>query len=149
MSNHVPADVRNQLEGTGVSIDGVNAVGSGCVTVRAATARCYRVQLAAQEGNIRDADQVLARVYRRRKTGHHRHNLAAVVDFRDSARASAEIRSHRPWNLLSAVPLALALGRFALLTRSRLATPVEDLLTRDVPMLACETAWLALFTAGL
>ncbi len=63
--------------------------------------------------------------------------------------AAGQPGEDRPWNLLSAVPLALALGRFALLTRRRLATPVEDLLTRDVSMLACETAWLALFTAGL
>ena len=29
------------------------------------------------------------------------------------------------------------------------SAPVEDLLTRDGPMLACEACWLALFVAGL
>ena len=74
---------------------------------------------------------------------------AALMTGAYLAWAAGQPGEDRSWNLLSAVPLALALGRFAILTRSRLATPVEDLLTRDVPMLACETAWLALFTAGL
>ena len=55
----------------------------------------------------------------------------------------------RIWHLLSAVALALALARFAVLTGRRTAAPVEDMLTRDIPMLVCELAWLALFTAGL
>jgi hypothetical protein len=47
------------------------------------------------------------------------------------------------------VPLAAALIRFGVLTGRRTAAPVEDLLTRDVPMLVCELSWLALFVAGL
>ena len=43
----------------------------------------------------------------------------------------------------------MALIRFGVLTGRRSAAPVEDLLTRDGPMLTCELAWLALFTAGL
>ena len=63
--------------------------------------------------------------------------------------AAGERPHARIWHLLSALPLALALIRFAWLTGRRTATPVEDLLTRDLPMLVCELAWLALFTAGL
>jgi decaprenyl-phosphate phosphoribosyltransferase len=58
----------------------------------------------------------------------------------------------RFWHLASALPLAAALVRFCYLTGRRTgngSTPVEDLLTRDGPMLACEAAWLALFVAGL
>ena len=40
-------------------------------------------------------------------------------------------------------------SRFGILTGRRTAAPVEDLLTRDSPMLACEATWLALFVAGL
>ena len=53
------------------------------------------------------------------------------------------------WHLASGLPLAAALVRFGLLTGRGAATPVEDLLTRDRPMVACELAWLALFAAGL
>jgi decaprenyl-phosphate phosphoribosyltransferase len=53
------------------------------------------------------------------------------------------------WHLASGLPLAAALVRFGLLTGRGTATPVEDLLTRDGPMVACELAWLALFAAGL
>jgi decaprenyl-phosphate phosphoribosyltransferase len=63
--------------------------------------------------------------------------------------AAGERPAARGWHLLSAIPLAAALARFAVLTGRRTAAPVEDLLTRDGPMLACELAWLALFTAGL
>ncbi len=63
--------------------------------------------------------------------------------------AAGERPHARIWHLLSALPLALALTRFAWLTGRRTAAPVEDLLTRDLPMLVCELAWLALFTAGL
>ncbi len=63
--------------------------------------------------------------------------------------AAGERPHARIWHLLSALPLALALARFAWLTGRRTAAPVEDLLTRDLPMLVCELAWLALFTAGL
>jgi decaprenyl-phosphate phosphoribosyltransferase len=63
--------------------------------------------------------------------------------------AAGERPQARIWHLLSALPLALALTRFAVLTGRRTAAPVEDLLTRDIPMLVCELAWLALFTAGL
>ena len=53
------------------------------------------------------------------------------------------------WHLASGLPLAAALVRFGILTGRGTATPVEDLLTRDRPMVACELAWLALFAAGL
>ena len=43
----------------------------------------------------------------------------------------------------------MALVRFGSLTGRRTTAPVEDLLMRDIPMLACELAWLALFVAGL
>jgi decaprenyl-phosphate phosphoribosyltransferase len=55
----------------------------------------------------------------------------------------------RPWHLASALPLAAALVRFGYLTGRRTVAPVEDMLTRDGPMLACEACWLALFVAGL
>ncbi len=63
--------------------------------------------------------------------------------------AAGEHPSARPWHLASAVPLAAALVRFGFLTGRRTTAPVEDLLTRDVPMLACELTWLAMFVAGL
>jgi decaprenyl-phosphate phosphoribosyltransferase len=63
--------------------------------------------------------------------------------------ASGEHPGARTWHLVSALPLALALVRFGFLTGRRTVAPVEDLLARDVPMLACEAAWLALFVAGL
>jgi decaprenyl-phosphate phosphoribosyltransferase len=53
------------------------------------------------------------------------------------------------WHLASGLPLAAALVRFGILTGRGTATPVEDLLTRDRPMMACELAWLGLFAAGL
>ena len=53
------------------------------------------------------------------------------------------------WHLASALPLVAALLRFAALTAGRTAAAVEDLLTRDRPMLACELAWLGLFVAGI
>jgi decaprenyl-phosphate phosphoribosyltransferase len=75
--------------------------------------------------------------------------VAALMIAAYLAWAAGERPSARIWHLVSALPLALALARFAVLTGRRTAAPVEDLLTRDVPMLACELAWLALFTAGL
>jgi decaprenyl-phosphate phosphoribosyltransferase len=63
--------------------------------------------------------------------------------------AAGERPEARGWHLLSALPLAAALIRFAVLTGRRSAAPVEDLLTRDGLMLTCEGAWLALFSAGL
>jgi len=63
--------------------------------------------------------------------------------------AAGEQPGARTWHLVSAVPLAAALVRFGFLTGRRTVAPVEDLLTRDGPMLACEAAWLALFVAGL
>jgi len=55
----------------------------------------------------------------------------------------------RAWHLASVVPLAAALVRFDWLSARPTAKPVEDLISRDVPMLWCEAAWLALFVAGL
>jgi decaprenyl-phosphate phosphoribosyltransferase len=63
--------------------------------------------------------------------------------------AAGERPGARSWHLLSALPLALALIRFGVLTGRRAATGVEDLLTRDRLMLTCELAWLVLFTGGL
>ncbi len=53
------------------------------------------------------------------------------------------------WHIASALPLALALVRFAVLTGRRTVRPVEDMITRDGLMLACEASWLALFIVGL
>jgi hypothetical protein len=63
--------------------------------------------------------------------------------------AASEHAEARFWHLASALPLAAALARFAYLTGRRTTAPVEDLLTRDGPMLACEAGWLVLFVAGL
>jgi decaprenyl-phosphate phosphoribosyltransferase len=70
--------------------------------------------------------------------------VAAYVAWAASERPSAQI-----WHLASVVPLAAALVRFGVLTGRRTSAAVEDLLTRDGPMLTCELAWLALFVAGL
>ena len=63
--------------------------------------------------------------------------------------ASGESAGMRAWHMASAIPLALALGRFGALTARRTVRPVEDMITRDGPMLACEVAWLGLFCVGL
>jgi decaprenyl-phosphate phosphoribosyltransferase len=63
--------------------------------------------------------------------------------------ASGESAGTRAWHVVSAVPLALALGRFGVLTARRTVRQVEDMITRDGPMLACEVVWLGLFCAGL
>jgi decaprenyl-phosphate phosphoribosyltransferase len=55
----------------------------------------------------------------------------------------------RDWHLASAVPLAVALARFDRLTGRATSKPVEDLIARDVVMVCCELAWLALFAVGL
>ena len=47
------------------------------------------------------------------------------------------------------LPLALALGRLGALTGRRTVRPVEEMITGDGPMIACEVAWLGLFCAGL
>jgi decaprenyl-phosphate phosphoribosyltransferase len=53
------------------------------------------------------------------------------------------------WHLVSSIPLAAALARFAVLTGKSSIRPVEDLITRDGTMLACEIGWLSLFVTGL
>jgi decaprenyl-phosphate phosphoribosyltransferase len=63
--------------------------------------------------------------------------------------AAGEHSGARIWHLASALPLALALVRFGYLTGRRTAAAVEDLIMRDIPMLACELGWLALFVTGL
>jgi decaprenyl-phosphate phosphoribosyltransferase len=63
--------------------------------------------------------------------------------------AAGEAAPTRYWHIASALPLALALARFAVLTGRRTVRPVEDMITRDGLMLACEAAWLALFIVGL
>jgi decaprenyl-phosphate phosphoribosyltransferase len=63
--------------------------------------------------------------------------------------ASGESDGARMWHLVSTLPLALALGRFGALTGRRTVRPVEEMITGDGPMIACEVAWLGLFCAGL
>lgn len=63
--------------------------------------------------------------------------------------AAGESDGTRSWHIASALPLVLALVRFGMLTGRRTVRPVEDMITRDGLMLACEVAWLALFTVGL
>ena len=63
--------------------------------------------------------------------------------------AAGEHQAARTWHLVSVVPLVAALIRFGFLTGRKTVAPVEDLLMRDIPMLACEVTWLALFVAGL
>jgi decaprenyl-phosphate phosphoribosyltransferase len=63
--------------------------------------------------------------------------------------AASETSAARGWHLASALPLAVALGRFGVLTARRTVRPVEDLITRDAFMLCCQASWLALFCAGL
>jgi decaprenyl-phosphate phosphoribosyltransferase len=63
--------------------------------------------------------------------------------------AFGESAGTRVWHVASAIPLALALARFEVLTARRTVTQVEDMITRDGPMLVCELAWLGLFCAGL
>ncbi len=55
----------------------------------------------------------------------------------------------RGWHLASAIPLAAALLRFDVLTGQSEGRPVEDLISRDLPMVGCEVIWLSLFVAGL
>jgi decaprenyl-phosphate phosphoribosyltransferase len=63
--------------------------------------------------------------------------------------AAGESAGTAYWHLASAIPLSLALVRFAMLTGRRTVRPVEDMITRDGLMLTCEVAWLALFIVGL
>jgi decaprenyl-phosphate phosphoribosyltransferase len=63
--------------------------------------------------------------------------------------AAGESAGTRAWHVASAIPLCLALARFAMLTGRRTVRPVEDMITRDGVMLGCELAWLALFIVGL
>jgi hypothetical protein len=49
----------------------------------------------------------------------------------------------------AALPLIAALVRFSVLAGRRTMRPVEDLITRDAVMPACEAAWLVLFCVGL
>jgi decaprenyl-phosphate phosphoribosyltransferase len=70
--------------------------------------------------------------------------IAAYLAWATGERHSAEV-----WHILSAIPLAAALVRFAVLTARHTTAPVEDLLMRDGIMLGCELSWLALFVTGL
>jgi decaprenyl-phosphate phosphoribosyltransferase len=63
--------------------------------------------------------------------------------------AMSENPAARGWHLASALPLLAALVRFGVLTGRQTVRPVEDMITRDGLMLACEVGWLALFCAGL
>jgi decaprenyl-phosphate phosphoribosyltransferase len=70
--------------------------------------------------------------------------IASYLAWAAGERPSAEV-----WHILSAIPLAAALVRFAVLTARHTTAPVEDLLMRDGIMLGCELSWLALFVTGL
>jgi decaprenyl-phosphate phosphoribosyltransferase len=63
--------------------------------------------------------------------------------------ATSEKDGTRLWHVASAIPLAAALVRFGALSGRREIRPVEDMISRDGLMLACEVTWLALFVAGL
>ena len=63
--------------------------------------------------------------------------------------ALGEADGTRMWHMVSTLPLALALCRFGALTGWRTVRPVEEMITGDGPMIACEIAWLGLFCAGL
>jgi decaprenyl-phosphate phosphoribosyltransferase len=63
--------------------------------------------------------------------------------------AASEGHGTRVWHLASAVPLALALVRFGVLSGQRTIRPVEDMIMRDAMMAACEAIWLILFIVGL
>jgi decaprenyl-phosphate phosphoribosyltransferase len=63
--------------------------------------------------------------------------------------ATGEGAVTRDWHIASALPLALALVRFAVLTGRRTVRAVEDMITRDGLMIACEASWLTLFIVGL
>jgi decaprenyl-phosphate phosphoribosyltransferase len=63
--------------------------------------------------------------------------------------ALGESDGARMWHMVSTLPLALALCRFGALTGRRTVRPVEEMITGDGPMIACEVAWLGLFCAGL
>jgi decaprenyl-phosphate phosphoribosyltransferase len=63
--------------------------------------------------------------------------------------AASEHTAARGWHLASALPLTAALIRFGVLTARRTVRPVEDMITRDIIMLCCESAWLVLFCIGL
>jgi decaprenyl-phosphate phosphoribosyltransferase len=63
--------------------------------------------------------------------------------------ASGEHGSTRIWHIASGVPLAAALVRFGVLSGRGTNRPVEDMLTRDKIMLACELAgWPCSLLAG-
>jgi decaprenyl-phosphate phosphoribosyltransferase len=63
--------------------------------------------------------------------------------------ASGHTAWMRGWHLASLVPLTAALVRFDRLTDRATGRPVEDLIARDLVMIGCELAWLALFLVGL
>jgi decaprenyl-phosphate phosphoribosyltransferase len=63
--------------------------------------------------------------------------------------ALGESDGTRMWHMVSTLPLALALCRFGALTGRRTVRPVEEMITGDGPMIACEVAWLGLFCVGL
>jgi decaprenyl-phosphate phosphoribosyltransferase len=63
--------------------------------------------------------------------------------------AAGEKDTTKLWHIASALPLALALVRFWMLSGSRVIRSVEDMISRDRLMLVCELSWLALFVTGL
>jgi decaprenyl-phosphate phosphoribosyltransferase len=75
--------------------------------------------------------------------------LGALMIAAYLAWAAGERTDAQPWHLASALPLAVALIQFSILTARHTSAPVEDLLTRNGLMLTCELTWLALFVTGL
>jgi len=75
--------------------------------------------------------------------------LGALMIAAYLAWAAGERTDAQPWHLISALPLAVALIQFSILTARHTTAPVEDLVTRNGLMLTCELTWLALFVTGL
>jgi decaprenyl-phosphate phosphoribosyltransferase len=75
-------------------------------------------------------------------------SVVMIVSYLLWAATEPAMRS-RPWHLVSSIALAAALVRFDRLTARATSRPVEDLISRDPLMVACEIGWLALFAIGL
>jgi decaprenyl-phosphate phosphoribosyltransferase len=75
--------------------------------------------------------------------------VAAAMVAAYVAWAAGEHSDAKTWHVVSAIPLAAALIRFAVLTARHTAAPVEDLIIRNGLMLTFELTWLALFVIGL
>jgi decaprenyl-phosphate phosphoribosyltransferase len=89
------------------------------------------------------------RAYRASTLRAGQYAAAVVMTFCYLRWAYGEPGSTRAWHLVSAVPLAAALCRFAVLTGRPAIRPVEDMIARDSVMVTCEVVWLLLFMTGL